>query len=171
MNSACFLFYNSHCGINFFFFPPYALASCHTSFLVRIDFQHFILCNFSVIWRLLHQSLPLGHSHPFHRSTVSFMSVSLLSLSSCDYRSQISWMAATMQCIQSSCFFYHVTYISFEFHFQLYDSLFLGCPFIFTGHFSLSIIRFCKIHHDYHEETRDNTMANLLSGCVQMHWF
>ena len=52
MNSACFLFYNSHCGMNFFFFPPYALASCHTSFLVRINFQHFILCNFSVIWRL-----------------------------------------------------------------------------------------------------------------------
>ena len=60
----------------------------------------------------LHQSLPLGHSRPFHRSTVSFMSVSLLSLSSCDYRSQISWMAATVWCIQSSCFSYHVTYRS-----------------------------------------------------------
>lgn len=116
----------------------------------------------------LHQSLPLGHSRPFHRSTISFMSVSLLSPSSGDYRSQISWMAGTVWRIHSSCFSYHVSYISFEFHFQLYGFLFLGCPFIFTGHFSLSIIRFCKIHHDYHRETGDNTKANLLSGCGQM---
>lgn len=54
------------------------------------------------------------------------------------------------------------------FHFQLHDFLFLGCPFIFTGHFLLSIICFCKIHHDYHRETGDNTKANLVSGCVQM---
>ena len=91
LNSACFLFYNSHCGMNTFFFPfpmPWQAVillfqlgptSNISSFAISVSYEGF-----------LHQSLPLGHSRPFHRSTISFMSVSLLSLSSCDYRSQIS---------------------------------------------------------------------------------
>ena len=107
--------------------PPYALASCYTSFLVRIDFQHFILC--SVTWRLSASVTSSGPSRPFHRSTVSFMSLSLLSPSSGGRRSPVSWMAGTVWRIHSSCFSLHFTssFTTFYFSAALSSSPVISC--------------------------------------------
>lgn len=150
----------------FFFSRPMPWQAVILLFLVRINFQHFILC--SVTWRLFASVTSSGTLLPIS-SQHYLIYVSKFALTKFWWL-QISNLLNGRNSVTnpSSCFFYHVSYISFESHFQLYNFIFLGCPFIFTGHFSLSIIRFCKIHHDYHGETGDNTKANLVSGCVQM---